>query len=109
KYKKYIENENVRVPATVEEGLNLIYYSDIVISGGGTMNREAAAMNTPVYSIFQGKKPGIDKSLEKEGRLSFINKIEDFSKIKFEKKNFKTVKSDMGAYNFILDFIRDKA
>ncbi len=66
--------------------MNLVYYSDLVISGGGTMNREAAAMNTPVYSIFQGMRPSIDENLEKQGRLSFISSKDDLSKIVFKKK-----------------------
>ena len=48
------------VPAQVVDGLNLIWYSDLVISGGGTMNREAAALGVPVYSIFRGKIGSVD-------------------------------------------------
>ncbi|HEX3033504.1 MAG TPA: DUF354 domain-containing protein, partial [Thermodesulfobacteriota bacterium] len=40
-------------PPSVVEGVNLIWQSDLVISGGGTMNREAAALGVPVYSIFR--------------------------------------------------------
>jgi predicted glycosyltransferase len=43
--------------------LNLIWYSDLVISGGGTMNREAAALGVPVYSIFLGKSGAVDRYL----------------------------------------------
>ena len=44
----------VLIPDHVIDGLNLIWHSDVVISGGGTMNREAAALGVPVYSIFRG-------------------------------------------------------
>jgi uncharacterized protein len=42
------------IPDHVIDGLNLMWHSDLVISGGGTMNREAAALGVPVYSIFRG-------------------------------------------------------
>ena len=48
-------------PNRAFDGLNLIWFSDLVISGGGTMNREAAALGVPVYSIFRGKIGGVDR------------------------------------------------
>lgn len=48
------ERRKIVIPETILDGLNLIWYSDLVISGGGTMNREAAALGVPVYSIFRG-------------------------------------------------------
>ncbi|HQO10478.1 MAG TPA: DUF354 domain-containing protein [Clostridiales bacterium] len=109
KYKKFIERENVILPKDVEEGLNLIYFSDLVISGGGTMNREAAAMKTPVYSIFQGKKPKIDETLEKEGRLTFITNKEDIGRIIYKKKGDVNIESDKNTFDFIVNFIKDHA
>ena len=47
--------------------------ADIFISGGGTMNRESALLGIPTYSIFTGKKPFLDKHLEKLGKLTFID------------------------------------
>lgn len=46
-----IASRKLIIPEQVVEGPNLIWHSDFVISGGGTMNREAAALNVPVYSI----------------------------------------------------------
>jgi len=102
-------NCNVIIPKQVEDGLNLISISDIVISGGGTMNREAAAMNVPVYSIFQGKKAAIDSKLEAEGKLVFINSQRDFSLIRLEKKTYDNnfIKS-FDTINFILSVIKNK-
>ena len=57
--------------------MNLIWNSDLVISGGGTMNREAAAMGVPVYSIFRGKIGAVDRYLAQEGRLVMIETVED--------------------------------
>ncbi|MGA9529600.1 MAG: DUF354 domain-containing protein [Terriglobales bacterium] len=65
------------IPSHVEDGLNFIWHADLVISGGGTMNREAAAMGVPVYSIFRGKIGGVDRYLADEGRLVLIESVED--------------------------------
>jgi predicted glycosyltransferase len=65
------------IPDHVEDGMNLIWNSDLVISGGGTMNREAAAMNVPVYSIFRGQIGAVDRYLSQEGRLVMIETVED--------------------------------
>jgi hypothetical protein len=75
------------IPTRVINGLNLIWFSDLVVSGGGTMNREAAALNVPVYSIFRGKIGAVDRMLEREDRLVMIrSKEEIWSKISFERK-----------------------
>jgi predicted glycosyltransferase len=65
------------VPADAVDGLNLIWFSDLVISGGGTMNREAAALGVPVYSIFRGKIGAVDRHLANAGRLVLVESIED--------------------------------
>ena len=67
----------VIIPAQVVDGLNLIWYSDLVISGGGTMNREAAALGVPVYSIFRGELGAVDKYLSDTGRLKLIANVEE--------------------------------
>lgn len=75
------------IPQQVEDGLNLTWNSDLVISGGGTMNREAAAMGVPVYSIFRGKIGAVDRYLAKEGRLVLIETKEDVrTKIRVERR-----------------------
>jgi predicted glycosyltransferase len=60
------------IPGAAVDGLNLLYHSDLVISGGGTMNREAAALGVPVYSIFRGEIGAVDRHLEKSGLLVLI-------------------------------------
>lgn len=67
----------VVIPEHVVDGLDLIWYSDLVISGGGTMNREAAALGVPVYSIFRGKLGAVDKYLADTGRLVLLQSVED--------------------------------
>jgi predicted glycosyltransferase len=61
----------------VVDGMSLIWHSDLVISGGGTMNREAAALGVPVYSIFRGKIGAVDRHLAANGRLTLIESRED--------------------------------
>ncbi len=75
-------------PEHVVDGLNLIWHSDLVISGGGTMNREAAALGVPVYSIFRGTIGAVDRYLSENGRLVLLESVEDVrTKIALEKRN----------------------
>jgi len=69
------------------DGLQLIWNSDVFISGGGTMNREAGLLGVPVYSIFTGRKPYLDEYLAEQGRLMFIDTIGKVSLIKIAKRN----------------------
>jgi len=71
------DSRKILVPKHVVDGLNLIWYSDLVISGGGTMNREAAALGVPVYSTFRGKIGGVDRYLAEQGRLALLTRPED--------------------------------
>jgi hypothetical protein len=76
------------VPAQALDGLGLIWCSDLVISGGGTMNREAAALGVPVYSTFRGKTGAVDVYLAKEGRLKLLESVEDVGrKLKLVRRN----------------------
>src|SRR4051812_18577570 len=84
---EWFQSGKVLVPARAVDGLNLLWHSDLVVSGGGTMNREAAALGIPVYSIFRGKIGAVDRQLAKEGRLLLIEQLSDIhEKIKFERR-----------------------
>jgi uncharacterized protein len=65
------------IPKGAVDGLNLMWHSDLVISGGGTMNREAAALSVPVYSIFRGNIGAVDRYLAAAGRLVLLESAED--------------------------------
>jgi predicted glycosyltransferase len=67
------------IPNQVVDGLNLIWHSDLVISGGGTMNREAAALGVPVYSIFRGKIGAVDRFLAERGRMVLLESGSDLA------------------------------
>jgi uncharacterized protein len=82
------------IPAQVEDGMNLIWNSDLVISGGGTMNREAAAMGVPVYSIFRGQIGAVDKYLSQEGRLVMLETVDD---VRTKIKAVRRVRSTQGS------------
>jgi predicted glycosyltransferase len=60
------------VPARAVDAQSLVAYADVVISAGGTMNREAAALGTPVLSTFQGRIGGVDERLIGERRLRML-------------------------------------
>jgi len=77
--------KNIIVLRKPVNGLDLLWYSDLFIGAGGTMNREAALLHTPSYSLFY-KKGGIDKSLEEKGLLHFVHTEDDMVKIRVEKK-----------------------
>lgn len=78
-----ISDGRMVIPSSPVNGLNLIWYSDLVVSGGGTMNREAAALGVPVYSIFRGKIGAVDRYLAERGRLILIEHPQEVrSKIK---------------------------
>jgi predicted glycosyltransferase len=76
------------IPGQAVDGLSLIWYSDLVVSGGGTMNREAAALGVPVYSIFRGKIGAIDRYLADNGRMVLLESVEDVkSKIVLQQRH----------------------
>jgi predicted glycosyltransferase len=59
----------VIVPDGAVDAQSLIALSDLVVSAGGTMNREAAALGVPVYTTYGGRLGGVDEMLIREGRL----------------------------------------
>src|ERR1043166_897958 len=84
---QWFKDAKVVVPKGAVDGLNLLWHSDLVVSGGGTMNREAAALGVPVYRIFRGKIGAIDLHLEKEGRLVMVENADDVArKIKLSRR-----------------------
>ena len=77
---------NVFVPPRALDGPNLMYHADLVISGGGSMNREAAVLGTPTYSLFKGKLAAVDRYLIELGRLRHIDSEEGIKGIDVRKK-----------------------
>ncbi len=57
------------VPEQAIDAQSLIAFADLVVSAGGTMNREAVALGTPVFTVFEGRLGAVDERLIAEGRL----------------------------------------
>jgi uncharacterized protein len=88
----WFRDGRVSIPTGAVDGLNLIWHADFVISGGGTMNRESAALGVPVYSIFRGPTGAVDRHLAAEGRLILVTSVDEVqSKILIRKRD----KSDL--------------
>jgi uncharacterized protein len=65
------------IPEQAIDAQSLIAYSDLVISAGGTMNREAVALGTPVWTTFEGRLGAVDEHLIADGRLRRLERAED--------------------------------
>jgi predicted glycosyltransferase len=68
-YVRSLELPSVIVPDEAVDAQSLIALSDLVVSAGGTMNREAAALGVPVYTTYGGRLGGVDEELIRQGRL----------------------------------------
>jgi predicted glycosyltransferase len=64
-----MELPSLIVPPGAVEAQSLVALADLVVSAGGTMNREAAALGTPVYTTYGGRLGGVDEALIRSGRL----------------------------------------
>jgi uncharacterized protein len=64
---------NLIVPGRAIDAQSLIAFADLVVSAGGTMNREAVALGTPVFTTFAGRMGGVDEDLIASGRLRVLS------------------------------------
>jgi predicted glycosyltransferase len=71
------------VPTRAVDAQSLIAFADLVVSAGGTMNREAVALGVPVYTTFSGRLGGVDEALIREGRL---RPLRDVASLPLEKR-----------------------
>ena len=65
------------IPDHAIDAQSLVARADLVVSAGGTMNREAVALGTPVYTIFEGRPGAVDEALIAQGRLKRLTRPED--------------------------------
>jgi predicted glycosyltransferase len=77
---------NILIPDAPLDGLSLLAAADLAVSGGGTMNREAALLGTPAYSIFTGPVGALDRELIETKRLTAVREPEAVERIPFMKK-----------------------
>ena len=71
------------VPERAIDAQSLVAYADLVISAGGTMNREAVALGTPVFTTFEGRLGAVDEALLRAGRL---RKLDDPGQIEIGRR-----------------------
>jgi predicted glycosyltransferase len=67
----------VVVPEHAVDGASLVAGADLVVSAGGTMNREAVVLGTPVYTALAARLGGVDERLVAEGRLRPLRRLAD--------------------------------
>ena len=70
------------VPERAIDSQSLIAFADLVVSAGGTMNREAVALGTPVFTVFEGRLGAVDERLIAEGRLRQLRDPDQVSLVK---------------------------
>jgi len=79
--------ERFVVPDRVVDTQSLVAFADLVISAGGTMNREAVALGTPVYTTFEGRLGAVDEALLREGRM---RRLTDAAEVSLERRSPQT-------------------
>ena len=70
------------VPERAIDAQSLIAFADLVVSAGGTMNREAVALGTPVWTTFEGRLGAVDEQLIAEGRLRRLTRADEVEVVK---------------------------
>jgi predicted glycosyltransferase len=72
------------VPERAIDAQSLIAYADLVVSAGGTMNREAVSLGAPVFTVFEGRLGAVDERLIAEGRLRRLERVDQVKLVKRE-------------------------
>lgn len=98
-------SERMIVPAEPLDGANLIAASDLVVSAGGTMNREAAALGVPAATIYAGSWAAIDEALVREGRLIRLSTAEAVATLPLKKKPISSARNAVGVKREVADLI----
>ena len=96
---------NMIIPREALDGANLIAAADLVVSAGGTMNREAAVLGVPAASVYAGKWAAVDEQLVSEGRLIKIASRQDVESLEPRKKSALNPRNATGIRQEIVDLI----
>ena len=72
------------VPEQAIDAQSLVAFADLVISAGGTMNREAVALGTPVWTTFEGRLGAVDERLIADGRMHRLTRADE---VVFERRD----------------------
>src|SRR5690349_1595025 len=89
-----LELPSMIVPDRAVDAQSLIALADVVVSAGGTMNREAAALGVPVYTTYGGRLGGVDEELIREGRLKPLTDPRALELVKWEDGSGTRVRRD---------------
>ena len=76
----------VIVPGSAVDGPALVWAADLVVSAGGTMNREAAVLGVPTWTTFAGRLGAVDRQLVEEGRLRVLERVEDLEVVRRDRE-----------------------
>jgi hypothetical protein len=84
------------VPEQAIDAQSLVAAADLVVSAGGTMNREAVALGTPVWSTFEGRLGAVDEHLIAQGRLRLLKSPDEVELRKREAGATERIRRDPG-------------
>jgi uncharacterized protein len=90
------------VPERAIDAQSLIAHADLVISAGGTMNREAVALGTPVWTTFEGRLGAVDQRLIADGRMRCLERPEQIELRKRDRAVAGRVRRDPGVLAMLL-------
>jgi predicted glycosyltransferase len=79
----FADVRGVIIPAKPVDGPSLVWAADVVISAGGTMNREAAVLGVPTWTTFAGELGAVDRELVRQGQLRVLS---DANEVKIAKR-----------------------
>ena|SRR5215207_956991 len=85
---------SLRVPEQAVDAQSLVALADLVVSAGGTMNREAVALGTPAYTTFAGRVGSVDEQLIREGRLRPLATPDELALRKRQPRGHERVRRD---------------
>lgn len=101
---RYAGHPRIIVPTSVVDGLNLLYHSDLMVSGGGTMVREAAALRVPAVTIFKGKMGAVDRWLIEQGKMISLHRADEIQPL-LKKRTITPLENSNGALKIIVETI----
>lgn len=97
--------ENIIFPREALPGADLIAAADLVVSAGGTMNREAAALGVPAVTTFAGKWAAVDEQLVREGRLKRLRSTKELETVEIKKKPDRNPRSAINVRAEVVELI----
>jgi len=82
------------VPERAVDAQSLVAFADLVVSAGGTMNREAVALGTPVFTTFEGRLGAVDEGLLRDGRLRRLEDPAQVTEVQRSKEGAERIRRD---------------